>query len=79
MKARDNSSRCQEQLVHSQFLNVSPLIVLKQVIIDFNLFLLFKCQTQWESTNSFWSNVELEKVEKDEQLLNRKMDQAEVF
>ncbi|CAG8631890.1 114_t:CDS:2 [Rhizophagus irregularis] len=60
------------------FLNVSPLIVLKQVIIDFNLFLLFKCQTQWESTNSFWSNVELEKVEKDEQLLNRKMDQAEI-
>ncbi|CAB4444325.1 unnamed protein product [Rhizophagus irregularis] len=36
------------------------------------------CQTQWESTNSFWSNVELEKVEKDEQLLNRKMDQAEI-
>ncbi|CAG8747539.1 18528_t:CDS:10 [Dentiscutata erythropus] len=33
---------------------------------------------QWESTKSFWCDVELEKIEKEKQLIEKKMEQAEM-
>ncbi|CAG8821151.1 45145_t:CDS:10, partial [Gigaspora margarita] len=38
----------------------------------------FASQAQWESTKSFWCDVELEKIEKEKQLIEKKIDQTEM-
>ncbi|CAG8723666.1 14625_t:CDS:2, partial [Acaulospora colombiana] len=34
-------------------------------------------QTKWEAVEAFWREVELEEIEKDNQLLERKMDRVD--